>query len=113
MRRGELSPSANMSKDRNGTCAQRVTPHLPGCRMTSFCALQVAQKAAPSRGGRARASQQVPPDCGLADIDAELEQFVVDARCAQNGLAELIPQTRSRISALVLGRSAQRDRHRQ
>ena len=40
MRRGEALPSASMPKDRRGTCAWRVTPHLPRCCMTSFCAPQ-------------------------------------------------------------------------
>jgi hypothetical protein len=29
-----------LSKDRRGTCARRVTPYLPRCCMTRFCALQ-------------------------------------------------------------------------
>ena len=40
MRRGDVSPAASLSKDRRGTCARRVTPYLPGCCLTSFCALQ-------------------------------------------------------------------------
>ena len=36
MRRGEVSPTAIMSKDGSGTCARWVTPHLPRCRMISF-----------------------------------------------------------------------------
>jgi hypothetical protein len=39
MRRGEVFPSASMSKDRRRTCARRVTPYLPGSCMTNFCAL--------------------------------------------------------------------------
>jgi hypothetical protein len=40
MRRGKAPPSASMPTDRYGTCAWRVTPHLPRCCMTSFCAPQ-------------------------------------------------------------------------
>jgi hypothetical protein len=40
MRRGKAPPSASMPKDRRGTCAWRVTPHLPCCCMTSLCAPQ-------------------------------------------------------------------------
>jgi hypothetical protein len=48
------------------------------------------QKAALSRGG-ARARRQIPPDRRLADIDAELEQFAVDARCAPEGVGSTHP----------------------
>src|SRR5215471_1778949 len=37
---GDVSPAASLSKDRRGTCARQVTPYLPGCCLTSFCALQ-------------------------------------------------------------------------
>jgi hypothetical protein len=37
--------------------------------------------------------QQISPDCGLADLDAELEQFAVDAGAPQSGLARLIRRT--------------------
>jgi hypothetical protein len=53
------------------------------------------------------------PNCGLADLDAELEQFPVDAGRAHNGLALLIPRIKSRISVPILGRPGQRDRQRQ
>ena len=48
--------------------------------------------------------------CGLANLDAELEQLAIDARCApeQVGRAHLTDQ--SRISAFVLGRPERRDR---
>ena len=41
----------------------------------------IAQKAPPGRGGDLGAPGHPPPDRGLADLDAELEQFPVDARC--------------------------------
>src|SRR5215469_13731689 len=41
MRRSKAPPSASMPKDRRPTCAWRVTPHLPRCCMTSFCAPHV------------------------------------------------------------------------
>src|SRR5246127_3362535 len=40
MRRGKALPSSSMPKDRRGTCAWWVTPHLPRCCMTIFCAPQ-------------------------------------------------------------------------
>jgi hypothetical protein len=45
MRRGKAPPSASMRKDRRGTCAWRVAPHLPCCCITSFCAPQVIANA--------------------------------------------------------------------
>ena len=42
----------------------------------------VVQKAAPSWGGGLGASRRIPPNRGLADSDAELEQFAMDARRA-------------------------------
>ena len=55
--------------------------------------------------------RQIPPDRGLADINAELEQFAMDARRApERGLAELIHRIRSRIAAFVLDRPERRDR---
>jgi hypothetical protein len=44
----------------------------------------VVQKAAPSWGRGLGASRQIPPNRGLADIDAELEQFAMDARWRKN-----------------------------
>ena len=40
----------------------------------------VAQKAPPGRGGDLGPPRHPPPNCGLADLDAELEQFPVNAR---------------------------------
>jgi hypothetical protein len=40
MRRGDISPAASMSKDRRGTRVGWLTPYLPRCCMTSFCAPQ-------------------------------------------------------------------------
>jgi hypothetical protein len=39
----------------------------------------VAQKGPPGRGGDLGTPRHPPPNCGLADLDAELEQFPVDA----------------------------------
>ena len=39
----------------------------------------VVQKATPGRGGDFGPPRQVSPDRGLADFDAELEQFAVDS----------------------------------
>ena len=54
-----------------------------------------------------------PPNCGLADLDAELEQFPVDAGCPHNGLALLMRRIKSRTSVPILGRPGRRERHRQ
>jgi hypothetical protein len=43
------------------------------------------------RGGDFGPPRQVSPDRGLADLDAELEQFAVDAGAPQSGLARLHP----------------------
>jgi hypothetical protein len=51
----------------------------------------VVQKAAPSRAGRLGAPRRIPSDCGLADIDAELEQFAMDARCAPQRIGRADP----------------------
>src|SRR5215470_14592961 len=40
----------------------------------------VPQEAAPSRGGSVTAPRKVSADSSLAHLDAELEQFAVDAR---------------------------------
>ena len=58
-----------------------------GCHM-------VPQEAAPSRGGSLRAPREVPADSSLAHLDAELEQFAMDARRAPEriGAAHLTDQ---------------------
>ena len=48
----------------------------------------VPQKAAPSRGGSFRAPRQIPSNRGLTDLDAEFEEFAVDARCAPERVVE-------------------------
>jgi hypothetical protein len=48
----------------------------------------VVQEAAPGRGGDFRSPRQLSPDCGLADLDAELEQFAVDGGAPQSGFAD-------------------------
>ena len=48
----------------------------------------VVQEALPGRGGDFRSPRQVSPDCGLADVDAELEQFAVDAGRAPERVGE-------------------------
>jgi hypothetical protein len=60
------------------------------------------QKAARMRGGSFPALRRMGPDCGLADLDTELEQFAVDARCTPEGLPELI----RRIATLGLALAA-------
>ena len=51
-----------------------------GCHM-------IPQEAAPSRGGSLRALKEVPADSRVAQLDAELEQFAVDARRAPERIA--------------------------
>jgi hypothetical protein len=51
----------------------------------------VVQKAAPSRGRGLGVPRQIPPDCGLTDIDAEVEQFAVDARCPPERVSSAHP----------------------
>ena len=48
----------------------------------------VLQKDAPSRGGSLRAPRQIPSNGGLTDLDAKLEWFAVDARCAPEWVVE-------------------------
>ena len=73
----------------------------------------VVQKATPGRGGDFGPPRQVSSDRGLADLDAELEQFAVDAGRAPERFAMLIWRIKSRISVPILGRPRRRDRHRQ
>ena len=47
-----------------------------------YVAHVVAQEAAPGRGGHFGSPRHGPPDSGLADFNAEFEQFAVDAGCA-------------------------------
>jgi len=47
--------------------------------------LVVVQEATPSRGGVSRAPPQIFPGRDLADVDAELEQFAVDAGGGRQG----------------------------
>jgi hypothetical protein len=51
----------------------------------------VVQKATPGRGGDFGPPRQVSPDRGLADLDAELEQFTVDAGCAPERVGQAHP----------------------
>ena len=55
----------------------------------------VPQEAAPSRGGSLRAPREVPADSSLADVDAELEQFAVDARRASERIGASHPTDQS------------------
>jgi hypothetical protein len=54
----------------------------------------VPQEAAPSRGGSLGTPREVPADSSLAHVDAEFEQFAVDARHAPEriGAAHLTDQ---------------------
>ncbi len=46
----------------------------------------VVQEATPGRGGDFGPPRQVSPDRGLADLDAELEQFAMNAGGAPEGI---------------------------
>src|SRR5712671_5409236 len=61
----------------------------------------VVQDTTPGQGGDLGPPRHVSSDGGLADLDAELEQFAVDAGAPQSGLASLIRRIRSRISVLI------------
>ena len=75
----------------------------------------IAQEAAPGRGGDLGSPRHVSPDGGLADFNTEHEQFAVNARPPQIGLAMLIWLISCRNSVLVFRRPIWRDldRHRQ
>jgi hypothetical protein len=71
MRRSTAPPSASMRKDRRRTCARRVTPHLPRCCMTSFCAPHRQKLAQQPRSSAPPASQTdyiaIAPGIGVFD----------------------------------------------
>src|SRR5258708_23410423 len=54
----------------------------------------IVQEATPGRGGEFGPPRHVSPDRGLADLDAELEQFAADARRTPErvGVAHLTDQ---------------------
>ena len=66
-----------------------------------------------SRGEGLGAPREMPPDGVPADIDAELDQFTMDAGRTSERIGKLIWRIKSRISAFVLDRPERRDRHRQ
>jgi hypothetical protein len=51
----------------------------------------VPREAAPSRGGSVGVPREVPSDSSLAHLDAELEQFAVDARRAPERIGAVRP----------------------
>ena len=51
----------------------------------------VVQKATPGGGGDFGPPRQVSPDRGLADLDAELEQFAMDAGGAPQRVGQAHP----------------------
>jgi hypothetical protein len=51
----------------------------------------VPQETAPSRGGSLTAPREVPADSSLAHLDAELEQFAVEARRAPERIGAAHP----------------------
>jgi hypothetical protein len=70
-------------------------------------------KTAPSRGGSLRAPRQIPSNGGLTDLDAELEQFSMDARCAPERVVQAHLTDQVAYFVPRLGPPGQRDRHRQ
>ncbi|TPV99489.1 MAG: hypothetical protein USCAAHI_01074 [Beijerinckiaceae bacterium] len=73
----------------------------------------VVQKATPGWGGDFGPPRQVSPDRGLADLDAELEQFAVDAGGAPERVGQAHPADQITNLVLIWGRPRRRDRHRQ
>ena len=59
-------------------CRRGDHEHVNRCNLWKV----IAQKAPPGRGGDLGTPRHPPPDRGLADLDAELEQFTVNARRA-------------------------------
>jgi len=65
----------------------------------------VVQKAAPGRGGDFGPPPQVSPNRGLADLDAELEQFAVDAGGAPERVGQAHPTDQITDLGALLGPS--------
>ena len=76
------NPSSVVTK--NNHCIQQLKRHARGHEHVNRGddRHMVPQEAAPSRGGSLRAPREIPADSSLAHLDAELEQFAVDARRA-------------------------------
>jgi len=76
----EMNDSSSvMAEDDHGIekpeCCGCDNEHVDRCNVGQV----VMQKATPGRGGDFGPPRQVFPDRGLADFDAELEQFAVDS----------------------------------
>src|SRR5215471_13755028 len=71
MRRDKAPPSASIPKDRRGTCAWRVTPHLPRCRMASFCAPQVGTLPPENNNLMSQGDELKLQRCAAADAERE------------------------------------------
>jgi hypothetical protein len=81
----EMDDSLSMViKYHHGTNVAVATTNMSTATMTVIW----FQKAAPSWGGSLRAPRQIPSNGGLTDLDAELEQFAVDTRCAPKRVVE-------------------------
>jgi hypothetical protein len=63
----------------------------------------VVEEAPPSRGGVFRPPSQVSANCGLADLDAKLEQFAMDAGRAPERVGQAHPMDQITDFATHLG----------
>jgi hypothetical protein len=68
----------------------------------------VAKEGLPSLRGRGPPPRHVLGYTGLADIDAELEEFTMDSRRSHKGLAILVSRISRRISNDTIGRPQRR-----
>jgi hypothetical protein len=73
----------------------------------------VVQEAPPGRGGDLGPPRHPPPDCGLADLDAELEQLPVNARRTPQRVGSAHAPDQITDVPLILGRPGRRDRQHQ
>src|SRR5213592_2972009 len=74
----------------------------------------VTQEGAPALGRRSASLDHVLRDARLSDLEAELEQLAMDARCSHSGLSTLMRRISARRSASIWGRPPkERDFQRQ
>ena len=66
----------------------------------------IVEEGAPRLRGRLTLPRHVLGHAGLADFDAQFEQFSVDAGAPQSGFSRLILRIRSRTSREIVGRPA-------
>jgi hypothetical protein len=65
----------------------------------------ILQKCAPRLRGRFVSTDHVFADGALSEVDADFEEFALDAGCTtQVGFSRHIPRIRSRVSRVIAGR---------